>query len=170
MAGQVRRYHTWPVLRQQSLAEHQWQVWRLVRAIHPSASQDLQTAALTHDVGEVATGDMPSYAKNSEALRAVLCTAETRAHQQMVLPWSLPAPRPLAGFEQWVLTLADVLERWEFALEEMYMGNRFALLIAGRAVDSLQQAMLAREDDPYLEVCERLRSYMQRRTATWPVE
>src|SRR6516164_2405457 len=60
LAGQVRRYHTWPILRGQSIAEHCWQLTRIylsVAAGTPDVNMLLHIQ--THDIGEHFTGDIP---------------------------------------------------------------------------------------------------------------
>ena len=52
-AGAVKRYHIVRTLRQQSVAEHSWNVALLVYMIYPQASPKLIKAALTHDVAEI---------------------------------------------------------------------------------------------------------------------
>ena len=59
MAGDVRRYHTWPVHHQQTIAHHSWNVARILLEIWPDAPRSAIVYAITHDLGEVGTGDIP---------------------------------------------------------------------------------------------------------------
>lgn len=53
LAGEVSRYHTWPHLRQQSVAEHSWQVMRIMLAIYPMVPRVLLIHCMAHDAGEI---------------------------------------------------------------------------------------------------------------------
>src|SRR5947208_2732904 len=86
-AGRVLRYHTWPHIRPQTVAEHGWQVARILLAWWPSASQELVNHCLFHDVGEVAAGDVPFPAKrDDEALRRTHDSTEMDAYLKMTIP------------------------------------------------------------------------------------
>lgn len=70
-AGRVRRWHTNPELSHTNdyLDGHQGRVARIILAWHPAPSRALIIAALTHDDGEHAIGDLASPVK--AALRAL---------------------------------------------------------------------------------------------------
>ena len=57
----VRRWHTDARLAPtgQTLGHHQWGVATLILTLHPNPSRSLILAALTHDAGELLTGDVP---------------------------------------------------------------------------------------------------------------
>jgi 5'-deoxynucleotidase YfbR-like HD superfamily hydrolase len=57
----VRRWHTDARLAPtgQTLGHHQWGVAVLILTLHPNPSRSLILAALTHDAGELLTGDLP---------------------------------------------------------------------------------------------------------------
>lgn len=76
--GRVRRWHAHPeVSHTEDYNDgHQGRVARLLLALHPKPSLLLIAAALTHDDGELATGDLPSDFKRDhpelrEAIRAI---------------------------------------------------------------------------------------------------
>ena len=66
-ATEVTRWHTIETTRQQNLAEHQWCVALLTVALmsrwrpHYEITAGHLMGALTHDMEEIETGDMPSY-------------------------------------------------------------------------------------------------------------
>lgn len=64
-AGRVRRWHTNPELAHTNdfLDGHQGRVARIILKLHPHASRALLVAALTHDDGEWAIGDISGPAK-----------------------------------------------------------------------------------------------------------
>lgn len=87
-AGRVRRWHTNPDLSwtDDYLDGHQGRVARLLLALHPAPSRALIVAALTHDDGEWAVGDIARPAKEDLAemepaawSRMLACEDEARA-------------------------------------------------------------------------------------------
>lgn len=141
-AGDVRRYHTWRVLQQQTNAAHQWNVARILLAIYPDCSPRLLREALFHDVGEVVSGDAPFPIKRDNPdIKAGHDRVERSARSAMVLPWGVPPEADLDDFEKRVLKLADLTEMWEFALDDVNYGNRHAQLIVDRCDAELTRLM-----------------------------
>jgi 5'-deoxynucleotidase YfbR-like HD superfamily hydrolase len=173
MAGNVLRWHTWPVSRNQTNAEHQWNVARIVLAINPGASRELIMEAMFHDLGEIATGDPPYPIKRENPrLKEEMDRLETDTRRTMVLPWSLPPQHPLTVFETWVLKLADCIETWEFALEEIMRGNRFCDLVERRNRENIVVMTVDHMNSSGVEtsmgdVSEATMHYMKRRLDTW---
>lgn len=66
-AGETRRFHTFPVLREQRVDAHSWQVamllWYIFGGREPGVRMELIMAALTHDMAEHKVGDLPSPGK-----------------------------------------------------------------------------------------------------------
>jgi hypothetical protein len=62
-AGGVQRYHTWPVLRPQTVAEHTWNVMRIWWQVYGPMSPQVSTYLLWHDAGEGQAGDVQFGAK-----------------------------------------------------------------------------------------------------------
>lgn len=138
LAAQTSRYHTWPRHRDQSVAEHTWQVMRILLAIWPECPRHILLHALTHDVGEGATGDVPYPNKaNNDALKKAMDKAERAAHLAMCLPWSLPPPQELKEYEHRVFKTAEFIEMWEWALFEQAMGNAYAHTVEERCWTAL---------------------------------
>lgn len=57
-AGITKRWHTKLTLKEQSVAEHSWGVAMIVNHIYPNNAA-LIMAALTHDLHEIESGDIP---------------------------------------------------------------------------------------------------------------
>lgn len=174
LAGGLRRYHAWPILVPQTVAEHSWQVARILLAIWPDCDRRLVVAALLHDVGEWGgPGDVPFLAKRaSPTLAREAGRMEVDAHLSMCLPWSLPGPAILSVLEQRVLKVADLLEMWEKGQEEVLLGNRFAELVVERTRDAALKLLSwpgnTDEEAPVMaNVAHRTRTYMQRRESAW---
>lgn len=72
-AESVTRWHTVPTVRDQSLAEHQWNVCMisvslaLRMGLDDETISEIRDHALVHDIDEIRTGDMPS--PHKEALK-----------------------------------------------------------------------------------------------------
>lgn len=169
-AGSVLRYHTWPMIKQQTVAEHSWNVARILLAIHPNCNEQLLAEALFHDIGEVSSGDAPFPIKRENpTLKTEMDRIENDSRLAMVLPWSIPAPVQFSEFSRWTLKLADMLEMWECGLQEVMMGNRFASLIVERVGKFLTtQIKSVANDDPHKqEILSNVKHYMNKRKSAW---
>lgn len=163
MSGEVQRWHTWPTIRQQTMSSHEWNVARIALAIFPQMSRDVIIECLFHDVGEVATGDHPTYSKTDVKFRAELRRLERQARLEMTTPWGLPHERPLTDMERWVIKLADILDRWEFALHETALGNTLCLEVVRNTEESLSQRTVEGYPGSNAEVADSVRWYMEAR-------
>lgn len=125
LAAQVKRYHVYPVLREQTIGEHSFNIIQIIDEIffhHPSCAR-LMRAALHHDMGEIRSGDIPFGAKKSfsEATRAEIADVEEEGINNMKIKQPL-----LNKEEEDILKFCDLAEMWLFALQELAMGNRLA--------------------------------------------
>lgn len=145
-----------------------WQVTRILMSINPAISREGITKCLFHDIGEISSGDAPYPVKaDNPVLKAEHDRIERAGHLALVIPWGVPAPRQASGLEEWCIKLAEMLETWEFSLQEMMMGNRLARLIHDRNHEWLMWCLDEATRDPHAEIAQRAVSYMQRRTSTW---
>lgn len=82
-AGAVRRWHTNPHMAHvvDTIDGHSGRVAKLILLLHPAPSMALLRAALTHDDGEYAVGDIPGPAKAAmpPVVRDALDAIETAA-------------------------------------------------------------------------------------------
>lgn len=134
-AGLVIRYHTWPVIRDQTDGEHTWQVMRIWWQIFGPLTAEESTAVIWHDGGELRTGDLPGMIKAEEpALKPVLDRLEKRAVSDMGGP-----PVSFRPTERTLLRLkvCDLIDVLEFGLLECLQGNRLAEPIVKFAQDKL---------------------------------
>lgn len=131
-AGQVTRFHTWPVHRQQSVGEHSWQIQRIMLTIWPSVPRHLLVHCTVHDVGEMA-GDIPyPFKKRNPALKHHMSRAEEEVHRTMTARWSLPPSVVLNEMEMNFFKMCEYIEMWEYGLMELNMGNRYGSMISTR--------------------------------------
>lgn len=132
-AGAIKRFHTARVIKEESVAEHSFNVAMiLLQLTKGKASRALILAALTHDLGEAATGDIPANIKTSmpETARYELEEAENRAVVAM-LPYQ-ECHEVLTEREGNLLHIADRLDGLAKCAEELRMGNRGIITIGER--------------------------------------
>lgn len=123
--GQTKRYHTEVMLKEQSVAEHVYNVMWLVRLLSPASmpSRMMLMACLEHDAGERRTGDMPGPFKAEYSLDALLDTAEA-AHLLDATEGGPLAYEGLTSEEKELLAFCDRLELVLYNMREIELGNR----------------------------------------------
>jgi 5'-deoxynucleotidase YfbR-like HD superfamily hydrolase len=170
-AGQVRRYSTWHVHRDQSVGEHTWQVMRILMTIWPKAPRNVIIHALVHDMGEMA-GDIQYPFKNMfPELRAGADKAENYVQHMQRRDMGIPeVTHPLSPFEKQVFKLCDNLEMWEFGLVERNMGNRYADIVAARMqeavarnLENIEEMATTKQYQDNAEIIGAVHRYMQNR-------
>lgn len=141
MAGEVRRYHTHPVLRQQSVAEHTWQMMAIWVQIWGHMPPQVSTAILLHDTPEVQTGDIPfGIKRDHSALRLALEEIELEVHNSLTGTLWGDAIDHLTDSQRSRIKACDLLEMLEFGAHEVHMGNRHGQAI----VDAISEALVMR--------------------------
>lgn len=123
LAGEVQRYHAWPHLRPQTVAEHTWQVMRVFQAMFSDEmTPEVWDHLLWHDAAEIGTGDIPFPLKSKyPELKKVLGEIEAEVLDNMGI--SMPA---LTDRQRALCKIADLVEMYEWGYVEMMLGNRFA--------------------------------------------
>lgn len=150
-SGQVLRYHTWPVIRQQSVGEHTWQVMRIYYQCFGLPRPEVWEAMLLHDAPEVQTGDIPFGAKvRSQKVREGNKEAEDQWMEHMGLQWPM-----LTDIEHWTMKMCDLLEMYEYGLTERRMGNQCAEPIITGVAESVSNWLRR-----YPEYTERVMRWM----------
>lgn len=128
-AAAVRRWHTASVTRKQTLAEHSHGVAMLMSMVHPNPSYAVVMAALTHDLAEYATGDIPAHIKwDSPIINAEI----ERIEVEWLKEAELPFVEGLDAFDRNALHFCDSFELMLWAIEEGELGNTFAVKILKR--------------------------------------
>lgn len=87
--GYCTRWHANPDMAhiRETLAEHHARVAQIILALHPAPSVDLIDAALHHDAGEPAVGDVPWPVKrDNPALAAMLGEIEAKERARLGVP------------------------------------------------------------------------------------
>lgn len=128
----VIRYHVWPMLREQRVDAHTCQMLRIYCCIWGPPSPEVTWAILWHDAGESDAGDCQFGAKRRyPELKAVLDHVE-KVQTSLLMFTDVVSDRhpgsvaPPTDEEAARVKACDLLEGWEFALEDRAMGNRLA--------------------------------------------
>lgn len=142
-AAHIRRYHTTPLLAQESVAEHTHFVSMITRVICYALEEagrpvDVLRAvdlAMIHDYEEVVSGDIISTFKHSDSeFSSLLQRLTDKAIDQVFEP--LPAGLAAYYTEIWrnhangsiegqIVSVADKLAGLAFAQEQLRLGNQF---------------------------------------------
>ena len=130
--GATRRFHSIPMLTQQTVADHSANVaWLCALLNQGTLRAELLLAALQHDLPEADVGDLPSPAKRrlSAEMRAALAKLE-----RGVLARHDHTDYVAALFKQELRTLkvADVLEGLLRCAHEAQLGNSHIAVVAAR--------------------------------------
>lgn len=121
-AGLVKRYHTWPMLREQTVAEHCWRVAGIYVEIFGLPRAEVLYFCLHHDSGELWSGDIPfKLKKHMPDLGAAMRQAEQAGLDKLKI--KLPE---LTEEERIQVKIADLLEMFETGHHEWKMGNTYA--------------------------------------------
>jgi 5'-deoxynucleotidase YfbR-like HD superfamily hydrolase len=126
-AGETRRYHTWPVLRQQNVAEHSFHVAMLCSWLSKGdPSQALLMAALTHDLAEHKMGDLPSPVKRKlpDYPQGSFRSVWDQLEEEVLAPHGLAWAGRLNPSEAQILRIADAADGCLYCTRERAMGNR----------------------------------------------
>lgn len=124
LASKVRRFHTCVVSKEESVGEHSLNVANLVLILTDGqASKDLIVAAMTHDMGEAMTGDIPSPVKRQlgAEVSGLINEMENRA---IIRIHPYLSDLKLSEEEHTILKVADNLDGLMKCLDELYLGNR----------------------------------------------
>lgn len=132
-AGEVRRYHTWAVIKDQNVASHTWQILRILLTIWPNVPRNVLVYVLVHDMGEMSGDIQFPFKLMFTELKIGSDKAETHVRNEQGK--RLGAPRethPLSPFERQVFKACDNLEMWEYSIRERNMGNLYANIMISR--------------------------------------
>jgi 5'-deoxynucleotidase YfbR-like HD superfamily hydrolase len=128
VAGSVVRYHTWPVQTKQTVADHTFHLMRIYHFVFAGLQDfdwDDATVAyvLKHDMGEQRVGDLPYPSKKNDPILAAR-VAVAEQHALDLQDW--PESDELTPWQKIGIKICDLLEMAEFALHEMFLGNKYA--------------------------------------------
>ncbi len=141
-AGEVLRYHTWRTIRQQSVAEHTWQLMRILLTVWPAAPRNVIIHALVHDMGEMAGDVQYPFKLLYPELKSGSDKAESDVRRRQQRHLGAPdVAHPLSPFERLVFKTCDNLEMWEFGLVEVKMGNLHGKIVVTRMHEAVADCL-----------------------------
>lgn len=140
LAGDVKRWHTKRTLRSQSLSSHQYGVAMLIQLIDPDCSKALIMSALTHDLPEIDTGDIPAPAKwgNPDLESALIRIEETS---------TLCFDFDINDEEVDLLKWADSAELMLWCQEEVNMGNTYCVQTVTLILERIRQMPITKHHE-----------------------
>lgn len=122
LAGKVKRYHTWSMIQQQTVAEHCWRVATLFVEIFGLPRAEILYYCLHHDSGELWAGDIPFGIKK---LVPDLKTTMAYAEETGLIQLGIHLPE-LTKEELTQVKICDLLEMHETGKHEVTLGNMYA--------------------------------------------
>jgi len=135
LAGEIRRYHTWPIIGQQTIGEHTWQLLRIYLTVTDKIDPHMVFHIEFHDVGEHTTGDLPYPVKHDNPLlHGMIDGLEIQSQLRQFEYWD--------GFKQTFLSDEDkrffkqieLIEMAEFGMGQVCLGNSYGFIIADRCL------------------------------------
>jgi 5'-deoxynucleotidase YfbR-like HD superfamily hydrolase len=130
--GEVKRYHTMPTIGEQTVANHSWGVAVILSWLKPDISPKALLKALTHDVAEKQTGDMPAPTKwNYTKLAKELSKVEKKVEKELGVDYELTQEES-EYFKQ-----SDLFELLLYCVNQRSLGNTNVNVVFSNGVEKL---------------------------------
>lgn len=117
-ASRVTRWHTAATVHKETLGEHHGMVAQLLLLLFPDCTKTTLAYAVTHDVGEYITGDIPSPTKDALGIREVVAELENSAENPMHF---IASQISRNGYNQ--VLVCDILARILYIYLERRLGS-----------------------------------------------
>jgi 5'-deoxynucleotidase YfbR-like HD superfamily hydrolase len=141
LAGQIRRYHTWPIVGQQSVAEHCWQILRIYLSITNTPDLHMIQHIMFHDIGEHSTGDIPYPVKrDNPVLKEQMEFLELKSQATQMEYWNSFRQTVLSDTDKAFFKQIELVEMAEFGLDQVTIGNNHGFIIANRCLKSVYES------------------------------
>ena len=132
--GNVKRYHTIPIIREQNNAAHSWGVAVLFDQLWGVKSMNGVRASLYHDCAEYLTGDLPApIKKSSKEVAKVIKQLEDDFNAELDIAIDINKE------DQVKVKFCDCLEGALFCLEELEMGNKMVADVFSKYMEYLRE-------------------------------
>ena len=130
--GDVKRYHTLPTIGEQTVANHSWGVAMILNWLEPEISKTAMLKALTHDVAEKQTGDIPAPTKwKNKSLAKRLAGLERKIEKELGVDYVLTEK------EQVLFKQADMFELLLYCVKQRSLGNVNVNTVFSNGVEKL---------------------------------
>tara|TARA_R110000744_G_scaffold195300_1_gene314288 strand:- start:815 stop:1351 length:537 start_codon:yes stop_codon:yes gene_type:complete len=135
--GEVKRYHTLPIIGEQTVASHSWGVALILDWLKPDISKTAILKALTHDVAEKQTGDIPAPTKwNNKSLAKQLASVERRIERELGVDYELTTE------EKEFFKQSDLFELLLYCVNQRSLGNTNVNVVFSNGVEKLVDMQL----------------------------
>lgn len=124
IASMLERYHTWPTIQRQTIADHTFNILRIWVQLWGAPRSEVTESIVAHDMGEMGPGDVPFGGKRRSPELKKLVDELEEEHQNRM--WGSIGCVELTDNERRRIKLCDLLEMWEFGKIEENLGNMFA--------------------------------------------
>lgn len=167
--GSVLRYHIVDTIKSQDVAAHSFGVaWWCEILTVKTASKALIMAALSHDLAEQFTGDIPSPAKRAMDISSRVAEYEQN-HLKEASVYSYM--EDLQSGEEFILKLADLLDGMMYCLRERKLGNSNVRIVYARfnsyIHETLEKFEASEAASPWKYSVEIARQHLQEITEEW---
>ena len=137
--GTIKRYHTLETIGEQSVGAHSWGVAIILQYLEPNVSKIAILKALTHDVAELYTGDIPAPVKwdNPDLIKS-LKSIELAYEKKLNIDYS----SVLGKKEALLFKKADMFELLFFCMRQRKMGNTNMNMVFSNGVEYLANQKL----------------------------
>jgi 5'-deoxynucleotidase YfbR-like HD superfamily hydrolase len=140
LAGQIRRYHTWPILGQQTIAEHCWQLLRIYMSVVDKQDPHMIRHMIFHDIGEHFTGDIPYPVKSQNPqLKEQVEFLEQRSYATQLEYWDAFRQTFLSAEDKKLFKQIELVEMAEFGMDQVALGNQHGMIIADRCLKAVYE-------------------------------
>jgi 5'-deoxynucleotidase YfbR-like HD superfamily hydrolase len=138
LAGQVRRYHTWPIVSHQTIGEHCWQLLRIYLCVVDRIDPHMVNHITFHDIGEHFTGDIPYPVKrDNPILKEQMDFLEQRSQACQMDYWNSFRQIVLTDDDKKLFKQIELIEMAEFGMDQMNLGNHHGYIIANRCLEAV---------------------------------
>lgn len=154
LSGQILRYHTWPTINKQTIAEHCWNLLRIYLSVAEKIDTRLIYHIAFHDIGETETGDAPYPVKHDHPqLKEIMDAIEMKSQLRQLYYWNAFKQILITEEDLFLFKQIELIEMAEFGLDEVLLGNSHGLIVADRCLRAVY------EQKP----CVRLVEYVKKR-------
>ena len=135
--GAIKRYHTLEIIGEQSVGAHSWGVALILQYLDPNVRKACVFKALTHDIAELYTGDIPAPVKWEEPeLLQVLKSIEERWEKQLGID---AYGKSMSSEEKILFKQADMFELLFFCMRQRRLGNTNMNTVFSNGVEFLAE-------------------------------